>query len=97
MTTVGIRALKAKLSDYLRKAQAGEVVQVTDRGRVVAEIRSPAARRRLPPELAGLQRLIDAGLVSEALPNDPSLYRATGLRSPAGTAERVIDELREDR
>ena len=97
MTTVGVRELKAKLSDYLRKAQAGEVVQVTDRGRVVAEIRSPVPRRKLPPELAGLQRLIDAGLVSEALPNDPSLYRATGLHCPAGTVERLIDDLREDR
>ncbi|MGH9468526.1 MAG: type II toxin-antitoxin system Phd/YefM family antitoxin, partial [Terriglobales bacterium] len=32
MTTVGVRELKAKLSEYLRKVQAGEAVQITDRG-----------------------------------------------------------------
>ncbi|MFZ4433425.1 MAG: type II toxin-antitoxin system Phd/YefM family antitoxin [Microthrixaceae bacterium] len=35
---VGIRELKAKLSEYLVRAQAGEEVVVTDRGRPVARI-----------------------------------------------------------
>ena len=38
MQTVGIKALKNNLSEYIRAAEAGETVQVTDRGRVVAEI-----------------------------------------------------------
>ena len=47
MQTVGIKALKNNLSEYIRAAEAGETVQVTDRGRVVAEIVpvAPAAMR----------------------------------------------------
>jgi antitoxin (DNA-binding transcriptional repressor) of toxin-antitoxin stability system len=41
MKAIGIRELKAGLSRYLRDVSAGEVVLVTDRGRVVAELRAP--------------------------------------------------------
>ncbi|MHC4236478.1 MAG: type II toxin-antitoxin system Phd/YefM family antitoxin, partial [Planctomycetota bacterium] len=41
MKAVGVRELKAHLSRYLREVQAGEVILVTDRGRVVAELRVP--------------------------------------------------------
>lgn len=41
MKAVGIKVLKNKLSEYLRMVQGGEVVLVTDRGEVVAEIRQP--------------------------------------------------------
>lgn len=40
-TVVGVRALKAQLSEYLTRVAAGEHVTVTDRGRPVASI-SPA-------------------------------------------------------
>ncbi len=36
---VGTKQLKNQLSRYLLKAQAGEVVHVTTRGRVIAELR----------------------------------------------------------
>jgi prevent-host-death family protein len=39
MRSVGIKILKNKLSEYVRAAAAGETVLVTDRNRVVAEIR----------------------------------------------------------
>jgi len=38
MTTVGLKVLKNKLSQYIRLAANGETVLVTDRGKVVAEI-----------------------------------------------------------
>lgn len=38
MTTVGLKVLKNKLSEYVRRAAAGETVLVTDRGRVVADL-----------------------------------------------------------
>ncbi len=43
MVTVGIKALKDNLSAYVRKAEAGETVLVTDRGKVVAELVPPRA------------------------------------------------------
>jgi prevent-host-death family protein len=38
MTTVAIRELKNRLSEYLRKVKAGERVVITERGRAVAII-----------------------------------------------------------
>ena len=42
-STVGVRDLKAHLSEYLRRVQAGERLTVTDRGRAVALL-APAER-----------------------------------------------------
>lgn len=70
---VGTKELKNRLSHYVRAVRAGEVVQITDRGRVVAEIRGSAAgpaRARLDEE-AGLERLAAAGI----------LTRGTGRRA----------------
>jgi prevent-host-death family protein len=41
-----IRELKSRLSEYLRKVAAGEEVVVTSRGREVARLVPPRARRR---------------------------------------------------
>jgi prevent-host-death family protein len=48
MKTVGIKTLKNKLSEYVRAAAAGETVQVTDRGKVVAELVPPRAAADAP-------------------------------------------------
>jgi antitoxin (DNA-binding transcriptional repressor) of toxin-antitoxin stability system len=45
MRSVGLKALKNRLSEYVRLAAAGETVLVTDRDRVVAEIVPPQAGR----------------------------------------------------
>lgn len=47
MKTVGLKALKNNLSKFVRAAAAGEVVQITDRDRVVAELRAPESRRNI--------------------------------------------------
>ena len=41
MRSIGVKALKDKLSEYLRLAAAGETVLVTDRDQVIAEIGPP--------------------------------------------------------
>jgi len=38
---VGTKELKNRLSRYLRQVRSGEVIWVTDRGAVIAELRSP--------------------------------------------------------
>jgi len=43
---VTVRELKSQLSKYLRKAAAGEEVVVTSRGKEVARLSPPRARRR---------------------------------------------------
>jgi antitoxin (DNA-binding transcriptional repressor) of toxin-antitoxin stability system len=60
--TVGTKQLKNQLSYYLRRVRAGEVVKVTDRGRIVAELRGAVAGRS---NEEGLLRELDvAGLVT---------------------------------
>jgi antitoxin (DNA-binding transcriptional repressor) of toxin-antitoxin stability system len=46
MRSVGLKVLKNKLSEYVRLAEAGETVLVTERDRVVAELRPPTADHR---------------------------------------------------
>lgn len=42
---VGTKELKNRLSQYLRQVRAGEVLWVTDRGAVIAEVRAPRRER----------------------------------------------------
>lgn len=45
MRVIGLKILKNKLSEYVRLAASGEIVLVTDRDRVVAEIIPPHPSR----------------------------------------------------
>jgi len=98
MKAVGVKQLKARLSEYLRAVKAGEVVLGTDRDEVVAELR-PA--RELPPPLESddaLQALADAGEVTRARQAKGRWrWKATGIGLAPGTAEALLDESRADR
>ena len=63
MIAVGVRELKARLSEYLRRVRDGETVLVTDRGVVVAELGPPRrpAESRVPSRL---EEMAAAGLVT---------------------------------
>lgn len=97
MTTVGIRELKARLSSYVRRVRRGEVVRVTDRGEVVAELRRPASEEKIPPELAGLAELAKRGLVRLGKSNKGVKYPRPPWSSPDGTSKALLDAGREDR
>ena len=96
MKSIGIRALKATLSRCLEDVKRGDVLLVTDRGRVVAEIRPPGSTEARPGDAfaARLQPWIVEGRVSPGPPNDPRWYPPSPLNCPAGTAAKVLDELR---
>lgn len=49
---VGIRELKARLSEYLDRAERGEMIRVTDRGRPKAVIGPLPGRLRLDEGIA---------------------------------------------
>jgi antitoxin (DNA-binding transcriptional repressor) of toxin-antitoxin stability system len=97
MRTVGVRDLKAHLSRILQDVQRGEVVLVTDRGRVVAELRQPGlapiALSRMDRALAELAA--DGALRLAERPTEP--YPVSPLESPAGTAGRLLNEDRDER
>lgn len=52
---VGTKELKNRLSHYVRRVRAGEIVQITDRGTVVAEIRAIAPTSAEDAALAALE------------------------------------------
>lgn len=99
MKAVGIKELKARLSEYLRAVRAGETVLVTDRREVVAELRP--ARGRLPrgDDLEDrLDALAEAGEVTRApQPKGRWAWKAKGVGLSPGTAGRLLDELRAER
>jgi prevent-host-death family protein len=60
MAQIGIRELNQRTSQVLDRVRAGEIIEVTDRGEPVAEIRPISAQR------AGLARLVAEGRVVPA-------------------------------
>lgn len=94
---VGLRELKNRLSEYIRQVRAGEVVLVTDRGLVVAELKAPG---EVPPDLkavAGLLELAKRGLLSPGTPNDAGLYPRLPPRLSSSTLRALLDEERGSR
>ena len=96
MRAVAIRELKNRLSAYLREVARGEVVLVTDRGKVVAELRRPTVGSDLSPEEAGLQRLADQGLLTLGLPQDPQAYLQPRPRLQGVDPQALLDAERRD-
>jgi antitoxin (DNA-binding transcriptional repressor) of toxin-antitoxin stability system len=98
MKTVGIKRLKARLSEYLRAVKRGEVVVVTDRDEVVAELRAPGRDRDLPEELTQtLDALAAVGEVTRAAAAKKGWrWTPRGLGLSPGTAATILDDLRSD-
>lgn len=84
MAEVGIRELKQHLSEYLDRAERGEVLRVTDRGR-------PKAILGPVPGRARIEDGIRAGWITPG--SGSPLAPVRRARSPG----RVLDVLSEDR
>jgi prevent-host-death family protein len=90
MTRIGIRELRQHASRYLEKVKAGEVVEVTERGKLIALLVSPT------PTATERDRLISAGRLAPARIS----FRLPEHRISASkerTASEVLSGLREDR
>jgi prevent-host-death family protein len=93
MKSVGIRQLQQHASAVIRDVKAGEVVEITERGRVVA--------RLVPPSGGGrLEALIAAGLATRGDGRGlaESMRRHPPVAGPAGgmTLSEALRELRAD-
>lgn len=96
MKAVAVRELKNRLSAYLREVAAGEVVLVTDRGRIVAELRRPNVEGLQNPAEQALGRLVAAGVLTLGLPQDPAAYHRPGVRI-GGSSQTLLDAERAER
>ena len=99
MKAVGVKQLKTRLSEYLRMVRNGETVLVTDRDEVVAELR-PANRRRHAPDSTEeiLELAAERGeYTPPSIPRERGTWKIQGVTLPKGTAQKILDELREER
>jgi prevent-host-death family protein len=87
---VGVRLLKAHLSEYLTRVRAGEEVIVTDRGIPVARITPLPPGGSLPRKL---QELVRAG---RAVDKGPLRYLPEPVQMTPGT-KTSTDFIREQR
>jgi prevent-host-death family protein len=84
MEEVGVRELKAKLSEYVRRARLGDTIVVTDRGR-------PAAVLGPVPGRVRLEEGVQEGWIT------PARRRGLGPAKRHPGSHRVSDVLAEDR
>jgi antitoxin (DNA-binding transcriptional repressor) of toxin-antitoxin stability system len=101
MRTVEIAALKSKLNEYVRAAEAGETVLVTDRDRVVAELSPPRQRRGNASEEAILEQGAREGWLSRAKRSREEFVAALQTRpssdDPGIPFEKIMADLARDR
>lgn len=98
MRAIGIRELKAHLSQTLRDVQRGEWYLVTDRGSVVAELRPPGhdSTTALAPHDAARRSLLASGELRVAeQPRGP--YSRSTVSLPEGTAAELLKWVRGER
>lgn len=92
MKAVAVKELKNRLSAYLREVRGGEVVLVTDRGRVVAELRRPTSEASLSSCDQVLERLQAEGILIAGLSQDARAYRPSPLHAAVSTADLLAAE-----
>ena len=89
MTTVGVRELRQRASELLRRVEAGETIEVTDRGRPVAVL-APL------PEAEPLERLRAAGEVLASSGDLDDLPKPLPLPAGKEAPSAVLARLRRD-
>lgn len=87
MERIGVRELRQHASRYLDKVKAGETVEVTERGTLVALLVPPS------PAATARDRLIASG----RLLSSDGRFEFPRRRSAAVSSESVLRALREDR
>ena len=106
MKTVGIRELQDGLGDYVREAQGGETILVTDGGKPVAQL-SPVPVAPAPEPVNDEHPLAEyarkrGGTVRLGKPLDPDVKAAIDARRigppilKGVTVQEILDEMRED-
>jgi prevent-host-death family protein len=89
MTSVGVRQLRQRASELLRRVEAGETIEVTDRGRPVA-ILAPL------PEGEPLGRLRASGEVIPATADFGDLPEPMTVDAGADLPSAILARLRRD-
>jgi prevent-host-death family protein len=96
MKSVGIRELKARLSEYVRQVRQGRTLLVTDHGEVVAELR-PAGDASAQQATRRLEEALAAGwLVAAEQPGDRRWLELPEPLLEPGAAAALLDAERDE-
>lgn len=87
--TVGVRELKARLSEYLRQVKAGRTVLITERGKVIGRL--VPASRTLDERL---KAMVDAGLAEWNGKPLPPMKPVAKLKGGKSIADILIEDRR---
>ena len=88
MSTVGVRELKNRLTQYLRRTKQGDEVVVTERGKPIALIQPIQSAERAASLDARLARLAAQGLVT--LPTRAPLKRVRLVKIAGAPLSKTI-------
>jgi prevent-host-death family protein len=91
MADVGVRELKQRLSEYLDRAERGELVRVTERGRPKALLGPLPGRARIDAGIA------EGWITRSSGGSAPSSATGLGPSRRWKASRRVLDVLAEDR
>jgi prevent-host-death family protein len=91
MTSVGIRELRQRASELVRKVEEGETIEITDRGRPVAVLAplpdpGPTERLRASGDLAPAEASFDD--LPDALPLEPGQEKPSSVLARLRADER---------
>lgn len=89
MTRIGIRELRQRASDYLRRVEAGETIEVTDRGRPVALL-TPI------PKASPVERLRASGGIKGAAAARDDMPAPLPLEDGEESPSVILQRLRSD-
>jgi len=89
MASVGVRELRQRASELLRRVAAGETIEVTDRGRPVAVL-APL------PDAGALERLRASGDVTPATKAIADLPKPLPLAAGQEAPSAILARLRDD-
>lgn len=87
--TVGVRELKARLSEYLRQVKAGRTVLITERGKAIGRL--VPASRTLDERL---KAMVDAGLAEWNGKPLPPMKPVAKLKGGKSIADILIEDRR---
>ena len=93
MERIGVRELRQHASQYLARVKAGETVEVTDRGELVALLTPPGAERSTRDRLVSAGRLIPASSPTGSL----RTRRPVPVQDGGPTNQELLDAEREER
>lgn len=94
-SSIGIRQLKAELSQQLRRVEAGETIAVTDRGRVIATI-NPVVKTADDdhPAVQWARRMVAEGKATWSGGKPRGSDRPARLRGTATVSDAVLEDRR---